>query len=208
MKKGKTEIVFIIDRSGSMEGSEKDTIGGFNSFINEQKKLDGEARVTAVLFDNQYEVLIDNKDLNEVNVLTNEEYFVRGSTALVDAMCKAIDYIGKKLSDLPEEERPEKVIFVTITDGAENASKEFTNKQLKERIKHQTDKYKWEFIFLSSDISQFATAKYDWGIDKTFSYTKDNTTFSYSAMNNAVACFRNTGHVDVKDLNDSKMNTK
>ena len=124
MKKGLTEIVFILDRSGSMAGLEKDTIGGFNAFVEKQMEQKGEVRITAVLFDNNYELLWNAVRAEDAK-LTEKEYFVRGSTALYDAVGKTIINVGNRLRDTVEEERPEKVIFVIITDGLENSSKEF-----------------------------------------------------------------------------------
>jgi hypothetical protein len=146
-----TEIVFLIDRSGSMGGLETDTIGGFNAFIENQKQIEGDTVVTTVLFDDKYELLYNGIDAEKVK-LSNKEYFVRGSTALLDAIGKTIIDVGYRLSVMEESQRPAKVIFVITTDGMENASKEFTYKKVKELIKHQQDKYQWEFIFLGANI--------------------------------------------------------
>jgi uncharacterized protein YegL len=151
MNKNLTEIIFLLDRSGSMSGLEKDTIGGFNSFIERQCKLEGETLLTTVLFDDQYEVLWNGKDARKVR-LTSKEYFVRGTTALLDAAGKTILDVGHRLSKIPEEQRPGSVIFVITTDGMENASREFTYEKVKELIKHQQDKYSWEFIFMGANI--------------------------------------------------------
>ena len=151
MNKNLTEIIFLLDRSGSMAGLEKDTIGGFNSFIERQCELEGDTLVTTVLFDDQYEVLWNGKDAKKVK-LTSKEYFVRGTTALLDAAGKTILDVGHRLSKTPEEQRPGSVIFVITTDGMENASHEFTYEKVKELSKHQQEKYSWEFIFMGANI--------------------------------------------------------
>lgn len=137
MKENLTELVFILDRSGSMSGLETDTIGGFNSMLEKQKKESGEAFVTTVLFDDKYELLHDRYDIKGVNLLTEKEYYVRGSTALLDAIGITINNIGKALSNTNEEDRPGKVLFVIITDGMENSSREFSYEKVKEMVEHQ-----------------------------------------------------------------------
>ena len=173
MKENLVEMVFILDRSGSMSGLEDDTIGGYNSLIEKQKKEEGEAFVTTVLFDDQYELLHDHVRLQDVPTLTNKEYFPRGMTALLDAVGSTINRIGKRLSDTPEEERPEKVMIMITTDGMENASREFTTEQVKKMIKHQQEKYNWTFMFLGADIDAVKEAG-KIGISATFAknYTK------------------------------------
>ena len=146
-----TEIIFLLDRSGSMAGLESDTIGGFNAFIEKERQLEGETIVTAVLFDDRYEILWNGIDANKA-ILTDKEYYVRGSTALLDAVGKTILDVGYRLSKTSEETRPGKVIFVITTDGLENSSREFSYKKVKELIKHQQEKYNWEFIFLGANI--------------------------------------------------------
>lgn len=151
MNKNLTEIVFLLDRSGSMSGLENDTIGGFNAFVEKQCKLEGETLLTTVLFDDQYEVLWNGVDGKKTR-LTDEEYYVRGTTALLDAVGKTILDVGYRLSKTDEKYRPGKVIFVITTDGMENASQEFTYEKVKELIKHQQEKYSWEFIFMGANI--------------------------------------------------------
>jgi uncharacterized protein YegL len=146
-----TEIIFLLDRSGSMGGLENDTISGFNGFIENQKKLDGKTLVTGVLFDDQYEVIWNAAEAKNVR-LTAEEYYVRGCTALLDAVGKTILDVGYRLSKTIEDDCPGRVIFVITTDGFENASREFTYGKVKELIKHQQEKYNWEFIFLGANI--------------------------------------------------------
>lgn len=151
MNKNVTEIIFLLDRSGSMAGLESDTIGGFNAFVEKQCNLEGETIVTTVLFDDQYEVVWNG--VNGVNIkLTDKEYYVRGTTALLDAVGKTILDVGHRLTKTIEAQKPGKVIFVITTDGMENTSKEFTYKKVKELIKHQQEKYSWEFIFMGANI--------------------------------------------------------
>ena len=145
-----TEIVFILDRSGSMSGLEADTIGGFNGFVKKQAGL-GETFITTILFDNRYEILHNRIDAKKA-CLSNKTYFTRGNTALLDAIGKTINLVGRRLGESPEAQRPGKVIFVITTDGLENASREFSYSAVKEMIKHQSEKYSWEFIFLGANI--------------------------------------------------------
>ena len=159
MNENLTELVFILDRSGSMAGREQDTIGGFNGMIEKQKALAGEARVTTVLFDSVSKVLYSRASLRDVKPLTEKEYYARGSTALLDAVGTAIDVVGAQLRDTPEAERPAKVIVIITTDGAENASREYSLEEVKEKIAHQKEKYSWEFLFLGADIDAFGAAR-------------------------------------------------
>ena len=140
------DLIFLIDRSGSMYGSEADTIGGFNSFIEKERKKELDTNVTTVLFDDKYEVLYKRKSINDVEKLTEKEYFVRGTTALLDAIGKTITSLDKEVSS--------KVLFVIMTDGMENASVEFSKSQIKNMI----DNHKWEFIFLGADIDSYSEA--------------------------------------------------
>lgn len=193
VKKNLTELVFILDRSGSMFNLVSDTIGGFNSMIESQKKELGEAYVTTVLFDDYYELLHDHINLREIHPITDEEYYVRGCTALLDAIGKTINSIGARLNDTPEDERPDKVIFVIMTDGYENKSKEFTKSQVKEMVEHQQNKYSWTFMFLGSDIDAVAEAK-SLGINSDFArshtHTSVGTQSVYNAVSNAVIYLR------------------
>jgi len=154
MNQNLTEIVFILDRSGSMAGLENDTIGGFNGFVKNQA-AQGQTSLTTVLFDDRYEILHNGIDAGDV-VLTGEEYFTRGNTALLDAVGKTINDVGKRLRETPEDQRPGKVIFVITTDGLENASRKFGYDEVKRMITHQTEKYKWEFIFMGANIDAVA----------------------------------------------------
>ncbi|WP_066372132.1 vWA domain-containing protein [Neobacillus fumarioli] len=175
MNKNLTEIIFLLDRSGSMAGLESDTIGGFNAFIKKQRQMEGRTIITAVLFDDQYEVLWNGVDAETV-MLTDQDYYVRGMTALLDAVGKAILEVGSRLSDTKEEERPGKVIFVITTDGLENASREFTYSKVKELIQHQQKKYNWDFIFLGANIDTEAEAeRIGIGRENTFSFEASHT---------------------------------
>ena len=157
MKKGLTEIIYVLDRSGSMGHLTGDTIGAYNAYLDEQKKLDGEVRITTVLFDDKYEMLYDGARIDEA-YLDHEKYYVRGMTALYDAVGKTILDVGHRLSRTAESERPEKVIFIITTDGYENASREFTQRKVKEMIAHQTEKYSWEFLFFGANIDSAEVA--------------------------------------------------
>ena len=157
MKKGLTEIIYVLDRSGSMGHLTGDTIGAYNAYLDEQKSYDGETRITTVLFDDRYELLFNGVSIDEA-YLDHEKYYVRGLTALYDALGKTILDVGSRLSRTPESERPEKVIFIITTDGYENASKEFTNARVKQMIEHQQSKYSWEFLFFGANIDSAETA--------------------------------------------------
>ena len=199
MKENLTELVFILDRSGSMSGLETDTIGGFNSMLKKQKKESGEAFVTTVLFDDKYEVLHDRYDIKGVNLLTEKEYYVRGSTALLDAIGITINNIGKALSDAKEEDRPGKVLFVIITDGMENSSREFSYEKVKKMVEHQKSKYAWDFIFLGANIDAIKTAN-SFGIsaDMATNFVSDSagTQLNYKIVSEVVSSFRKGKNVD------------
>ncbi len=199
MKENLTELVFILDRSGSMSGLEKDTIGGFNSMLEKQKKESGDAFVTTVLFDDKYELLHDRKDIKGINAITDREYYVRGSTALLDAMGTTINNIGKALSDAKEEERPGKVLFVIITDGMENSSREFSYEKIKEMVQHQKSKYAWDFIFLGANIDAIMTAgSFGINADMAVNFVSDSagTELNYKVVSEAVSSFRKHKKVD------------
>ena len=152
MKKNLTELVFILDRSGSMAGLEADTIGGFNAMIEKQRGEPGEAVISTVLFDNETEVIHDRIHLDRVPRLTEKEYYVRGCTALLDAVGGAIHHIGNVHKYAREEDRPEKTLFVITTDGLENASRRYTYDKVKAMIERQRETYGWEFLFLGANI--------------------------------------------------------
>ena len=193
MKKDLTELVFIIDRSGSMSGLESDTIGGYNAMLEKQKKEQGEAVITTVLFDDKYELLHDRINIRGVEPITERDYFVRGSTALLDAVGKTINKIGHVQKHTSEEERAERVMFVITTDGMENASREFTREKIREMITHQKVKYGWEFIFLGANIdSAEAADRFGIGRDMAADYNSDSegTRLNYEVISQTVSDIR------------------
>ena len=201
MKNNITEIVFILDRSGSMSGFEADTIGGFNATIEKQKEQDGKVYVSTVLFDNESEVIHDRVDINEIKRMTRRDYQVRGCTALLDAIGGAIHHIGNIHKYARPEDVPEHTIFVITTDGMENASHRYSSEKVKEMIKRQTEKYGWEFIFLAANIDAVETAE-NIGIRKeraaNYRQTKDGVYRSYCAMSEAISTVRRNR---AKDMN-------
>jgi len=193
MKKGLTELVFILDKSGSMGGLEKDTIGGYNSMFEKQKAVEGECHITTVLFDNNYELLHDRIDIRAVAPITEKEYFVGGSTALLDAVGRTINKIGNVQKNTADDYRAEKVMFVIITDGEENSSREYSADKVKAQIERQKAKYGWEFIFLGANIDAVETAgRFGIGADRAVDYLADSegTSLNFKAMSAAVAEFR------------------
>jgi uncharacterized protein YegL len=188
----KTELIFILDRSGSMAGLESDTIGGFNATINDQKTIDGETRVTTILFDNFFEVLHDRIDLQDISALTNKDYFVRGSTALYDAVALGINKIANVQKQTKAESRADKVIMVITTDGYENASRE-TNAAMLHKMTDNCKKEGWEFLFLGADIDAQAAAGAI-GIDasRASNYMKDaqGVDVQYRSLNQAIRHMR------------------
>ncbi|HKK95422.1 MAG TPA: vWA domain-containing protein [Anaerovoracaceae bacterium] len=205
MKKGLTELVFIIDRSGSMHGLEKDTVGGFNSMIAEQKNIEGEANITTVLFDDDYEIFHDRVSLKEIDEMTGSDYYVRGTTALLDAMGKTISMMGNIQKNLPKNKKAEKVLFVITTDGLENASREYSVHKVKSMIERQKNKYGWEFIFLGANIDAVKTAE-DMGIgrDRSSNYCADGkgTKLNYDVVCKAVSSYRDCCIIN-EDWNES-----
>ena len=192
MKKNLTELVFILDRSGSMSGLEKDTIGGFNSMIEKQKKEAGQALVSTVLFDHESEVIHDRVDIQKMEPITEKEYYVRGSTALLDAVGCAIHHIGNVHKYAREEDLPEKTLFVITTDGMENASRIYSYDKLKAMIEARKAQG-WEFVFLGANIDAAKEAA-RFGIDADFAadYHADSkgTCAVYEAMNDVLCCTR------------------
>lgn len=193
MKKNVTELVFILDRSGSMSGLESDTIGGYNAMLEKQKKEPGEAIITTVLFDDRYELLHDRINLRGIEPITDNEYFVRGSTALMDAVGKTINKIGNVQKHTAEDERPEHVMFVITTDGMENASREFSYEKISQMIEQQKVKYGWEFIFFGANIDAIATAE-RMGIGKdratNFHADSEGTLLNYEVISETVSNLR------------------
>ena len=193
MKKNLTEIVFILDRSGSMAGLEADTIGGFNAMIRKQKEEPGEAFVSTVLFDNETEVIHDRFDLRKIEPLTRHQYYVRGCTALLDAVGGAIHHIGNVHKYAREEDRPEKTLFVITTDGMENASRKYSYDRVKTMIRRQQEKYGWEFIFLGANIDAAKeAARFGISEDRAANYHADSTGTAviYEAMSDVVRSVR------------------
>ena len=181
MKKNYSEIICILDRSGSMHSVREDAIGGFNTFLEEQKKVEGSADLTLILFDDRYEVVKDKIDINEVEPLTDATYYPRGSTSLYDAIGKTINSIGARLASTPEDERPESVLIAILTDGYENTSREFSQTQIFDMITHQTEKYEWDFIYLAANQDSMSV-----GSSMGFS-TKNTLDFSQDSEGVAVA---------------------
>ena len=193
MKKGLTELVFILDKSGSMGGLEKDTIGGYNSMLEKQKAVPGECLITTVLFDNDYELLHDRIDIRAVSPITEKEYAVGGSTALLDAIGRTIHKIGNAQMNTADDYRVEKVMFVIITDGEENSSREYSAEKVKAQIQRQKEKYDWEFIFLGANIDAVETAgRFGIAPDRAQNYHADSegTALNFRVMSDAVATFR------------------
>ena len=193
MKKNLTEMVFILDRSGSMAGLEADTIGGFNSMIERQKQARGEALVSTVLFSNDSAVIHDRVDLKNIRPMTRREYFVGGSTALIDAIGGAIHHIGNIHKYIREEDRPEHTVFVITTDGMENASRRYTSDEVKAMVKRQKEKYGWEFLFLGANIDAVETAAhFGIGADRAVTFHNDaaGQALNYSEVSEAVSAVR------------------
>lgn len=193
MKKGLTELVFIIDRSGSMSGLESDTIGGFNAMLKEQQAVEGEAVVTTVLFDDKYELLHDRIDIRAVAPLTDKDYTVRGSTALLDALGRTIYKIRAAQKHTAENYRAEKVLFVIITDGQENASREYSAERIKTRIERQKQKYGWEFVFFGANMDAVMEAgKLGIAADRAQNYCANaiGTSVAYTAMSAFSTAYR------------------
>ena len=189
MKKNLTEIVFILDRSGSMSGLETDTIGGFNSMIEKQKKADGDAMISTVLLDNESEVIHDRVNVKDIPPMTDKEYSVRGCTALLDAIGGAIHHIGNIHKYARQEDVPEHTLFVITTDGRENASHQYGVEQVKQMIERQKSKYGWEFLFLGANIDAIQTAgRFGIDADRAVTYRSDpvGTQLNYAVMSDAI----------------------
>ena len=193
MKKNLTELVMILDRSGSMGGLESDTIGGYNSMLKKQRKIEGEVLVSTVLFDDIAEVLHDRVPLDKVPEMTEEDYYVRGCTALLDAVGGAIHHIGNVHKYAREEDRPEKTIFVITTDGMENASHIYSYDRVKKMVERQKEKYGWEFLFLGANIDAIETAgRFGISADRAANYHSDHegTALNYDVLADAVSDMR------------------
>lgn len=193
MKKNLTEIVFILDRSGSMSGLEADTIGGFNSMIEKQRKADGEALVSTVLFDNMSEVIHDRVNIHDIKPMTDRDYTVRGCTALLDAIGGAIHHIGNVHKYARPEDVPEHTLFIITTDGMENASRFYSSDRVKQMIERQKAKYGWEFLFLGANIDAVETARhFGIGADRAVNYHSDSagTQLNYEVLSEAISAVR------------------
>ena len=195
--KNLTEVVFILDRSGSMSGMEDDTIGGFNSMLDKQKKTEGDALISTILFDNETEVLHDRVPLSEIKPITEKDYWVRGSTALLDAIGKSIKHIKNIHKYAREEDRPAKTLFCITTDGMENASIIYSYQQIRKMVEAQKERG-WEFLFLGANIDAIETAS-NIGInrDRAANFHNDHSgiSHSYGAFGNALACFMNSNFI-------------
>lgn len=195
MKKNLTEIVFILDRRGSMSGLEADTIGGFNSMIAKQKKAEGDALISTVLFDSTSEVLHDRVDVQRVRQMTNRDYEVGGCTALLDAIGGAIHHIGNIHKYARPEDVPEHTMFIITTDGMENASRFYSVDRVRHMIERQTEKYGWEFLFLGANIDAIETARsFGIGADRAVNYHSDSegTQLNYEVLSDAISAVRSS----------------
>lgn len=188
-----TFIAIVLDRSGSMSSVRNDTIGGFNTFLKAQKDLGGDARLTLAQFDDQYEVVHENKPLMDVPELNVDTFVPRGGTALLDAIGDTINSTGKHLAAMPEDKRPKRVAFVIITDGQENSSKRFKKEAIKTMIEHQRDKYAWEFLYLGADLGGIADAT-SWGILRSnsvfYNSTAAGTAYTFTKAASKLCSFR------------------
>ena len=199
MKNNITELVFILDRSGSMSGLESDTIGGFNSMIEKQKKQEGECFVSTILFDNESEVLHDRIRLGDTPLMTDKDYTVRGCTALIDAIGGAIHHIGNIHKYARAEDVPEHTMFIITTDGQENASHRYTSEQVKKMIERQKEKYGWEFLFIGANIDAIETAaRYGIDSDRAVNYNADGegTHILYQTVERAVCSMRKNNSIE------------
>lgn len=193
MRKNLTEIVFILDRSGSMEGLEKDTIGGYNAMLEKQKNEEGQVIVSTVLFDDIQEVLHDRVRLDKIAPMTEKDYYVRGATALLDAIGGAIRHIGNIHKYARNEDRPEKTLFIITTDGMENSSRRYTYDKVRKMVERQKNRYGWEFLFLGANMDAIKAANH-FGIsrDRAVNYECDSigTAVSYEVISKAVSRVR------------------
>lgn len=211
MKKGMTELVFILDKSGSMAGLEKDTIGGFNGMLAKQKAVKGDCKVTTVLFDNGYELLHDRIDIQAIQPMTDKDYQIGGSTALLDAIGRTIHKIIKVQRQTAEPYRANQVMFVIITDGEENASREYSAQNINVLIERQKREFGWEFVFLGANIDAVETAaQYGISEDRAVNYLADSqgTDLNFKVMSEAVASFRQTGRLEEKSFEAIRKDVK
>lgn len=200
--KNVTELVFILDRNGSMGGLEADTIGGFNSLINKQKKEEGEAIISTVLFDDKQEVIHDRVPLSKIEPMTEKQYYVRGCTALLDAIGGAIHHIGNVHKYAREEDRPDKTLFIITTDGMENASRRYTYDKVKEMVERQKSKYGWEFLFLGANIDAIEVAgRFGIQADRAVNFECDSkgTQLNYQVLGETVSLMRSCSAREVSE---------
>lgn len=193
MRKGLTEVVFILDRSGSMSGLEGDTIGGFNSMIEKQRKEEGEAYISTVLFDDRTEVLYDRVPVDKVSAMTDKQYYVRGCTALLDAIGGAVHHIANVHKYAREEDRPEKTLFIITTDGMENASRIYDYAKVKKMVEKETKEYGWEFLFLGANIDAIEVAgRFGIAANRAINYESDSegTALNYQVLSETVSAVR------------------
>jgi uncharacterized protein YegL len=206
-----TELIIVLDKSGSMSSVADDTIGGFNTMIAEQKKIAGEIKVTLALFDDEYELVHDGIPIQDIKELTAETYLPGGWTALLDAVGKTIDSVGARLTKTPEDERPSKVILAILTDGGENSSKEYQQQAIADKIKHQTEKYQWQFLFLGANQDAFAAGG-DLGVCKAsttnFAATGQGVRAAYFSVSSyAKEARTGGGPIDVSAVYNAAMNS-
>ena len=200
IKNGITELVFILDRSGSMAGFEEDTVGGFNATVAKQREKEGKVYVSTVLFDNENEVIHDRADIQDIRPMTREDYAVGGCTALLDAIGDAIHHIGNVHKYARPEDVPEHTVFLITTDGMENASRRYSAEEIRRRIKRQTERYGWEFVFLAANIDAIETAE-SIGIRReraaNYRQTEKGVAQSYCAMSAVITHVRECSAKDV-----------
>ena len=199
MGKGLTEIVFILDRSGSMAGLEEDTIGGFNAMIERQKRQEGEALVSTVLFDDRQEVLHDRQRLDQIGAITRNDYYVRGCTALLDAVGSAIHHISMIHKYARREDRPEKTIFIITTDGYENASRRYSYEKVKRMVERQKELFGWEFLFLGANIDAISVAgRFGIAPERAANFHNDSegTALNYNVLSETVCAYRANSRID------------
>lgn len=195
MRKGLTEVVFILDRSGSMSGLEGDTIGGFNSLIEKQKKEEGEAVISTVIFDDECEVLYDRVPVAKVEPMNDKQYYVRGCTALLDAIGGAVHHIANVHKYARDEDRPEKTLFIITTDGMENSSHIYDYQKVKQMVELEKEKYGWEFLFLGANMDAIEVAgKFGIGADRALNYVCDEegTALNFEVLSSTVSAVRNS----------------
>ena len=197
--KNKTDITIILDRSGSMASVQDDTIGGFNSFLGEQQKDEGEAALSLVQFDDQYEVVYADKDLQNADKLNDRTFQPRGSTALYDAIGRTIQSTGQRLAALPESERPDKVVLMILTDGFENSSREFSAQKINQMIGHQRNVYSWDFVFIGANQDAVLSA-HQIGIDDkaalTYAHNAQGTLEAFASVSRKMRGYRTEKKLD------------